>query len=316
MEIACEFQITKNYCFDYIVYVTEMSISHPGTKIKALEGKHIAEKSNDDVTWLQFLNTKVDYFPKGLPDVLSRLTKLTIQNCGLREISRRDLDGLENLELLDINDCLLTLLPDDLFVDMEKLKNVDLRNNKIEFASSELLKPFINGNLIWIDFRDVPNTDACYSSSIHSRQPKDCESLEELMNIIDEKCKKPSTTQNVQRKSDRGSSCTRRSLWPSGRFSDFTIIVGSTRFQVHKLVLGMQSSVFERVFENKTTEMEIRNFSESAVENLLHFLYTSEFKETSDEFFSIATKLEVHKLIEIYKKNLEEKLMTCSELSL
>lgn len=111
-----------------------------------------------------------------------------------------------------------------------------------------------------------------------------------------------------------------KTLWQSGRLSDFSIIVGSKIFRVHRNWLSTQSSVLAKIFDenDQATEMKIEDFSEAAVENLLHFMYTSEIKKTvkenDAEMFSIATKLDVPDLKAFYKKVLEEKLMTCTVL--
>jgi BTB/POZ domain len=126
-------------------------------------------------------------------------------------------------------------------------------------------------------------------------------SLEKLMNLIDNECDTPFEEQ--QHRKAKIATEVVESLRASRRFSDFTIVVGSKEFAVHKSVLGIQSSVFAAIFENDMKEriegkMEIEEFSAAAVEDFLRFFYTGEIQDARNamEIFELAAKYDILKL--------------------
>src|SRR5690349_14285385 len=142
MEINCRFQtISWNSKQLYACNVKEASITEKDQVIKEFKGVHKAGKSDKDVRIVWFNKANVNHFPRGLEKHFPNLTHLFIFVCGIKEISRNDLKGLEGLVYLRIENCQLTSLPDDLFTEMPNLRVVLFYGNKIEFASSEFLKP-------------------------------------------------------------------------------------------------------------------------------------------------------------------------------
>lgn len=127
-------------------------------------------------------------------------------------------------------------------------------------------------------------------------------SLDALMKQIDAKCEKP----------DGPISDKIIELWKSGRYSDFTIIVGEKKFKVHKTILSMQSSVLAKIIENNSeaTEIKLDEFSQSDVEALLQFIYTGEVYEGGNTMnqFSIAQKFQVGRMKAAYKQKLRDEL--------
>lgn len=109
------------------------------------------------------------------------------------------------------------------------------------------------------------------------------------------------------------------SLWQSGKFSDFAIVTKSKTFPVHKAVLGVQSSILAKIFDEnaEATEMNVQDFSEDAVENLLIFMYTGEAKKSGNEMecVTIASKFDLPRMINAYGEILTEKLKTNPDLS-
>lgn len=166
-----------------------------------------------------------------------------IRECGLKQIKREDLNGLENLTCLEITDCKLSTLHDDLFVNMKSLTVVNFRGNQIEFATSKVLEPFIGRKMHLIDLRFNNAVDSCVDPSGGIQT-----SIEDLMEEIDDYCcapviDKPRTIN--QKKTSREAANYFHGkfgeLWTSGRYSDLTIIVGAMEFRVHKNILAIQS---------------------------------------------------------------------------
>lgn len=152
----------------------------PNTEIEAVEGTHLEGKCNEDVTWIQFLNLNIKYFPRGLGKLFPNLRIFEITSCDLTEIKRDDLVGVEHLEEFIVSSNQLTSLPSDLFFGMQKLKIITFRNNKLESIGSNILEPLIKNDLTDIDFRGNVKINAhCCSDS------QDSVSIEELLKIID-----------------------------------------------------------------------------------------------------------------------------------
>jgi Leucine-rich repeat (LRR) protein len=252
----------------YICIIRELS---GRTEIIGVNGNHKEGKSNFDVEKVEICLSAVDFFPRGLGKVFPNLKTVLISNCGLKEISRDDLKGLENLEHLYLSNNELVSLPSDLFCDMKKLKSIAFKRNKLERMSSKLLDP-IKNVLQYAEFYGNTKINSCFSYGSLDF------SLEKLMNLIDNDCELPFDEQPS--KAEIATEVV-ESLWASRRFSDFIIVVGSNEIPVHKSVLGIQSPVFAAIFESDMKEriegkMEIEEFSASAVEDFLRFFYTGE----------------------------------------
>jgi hypothetical protein len=75
-------------------------------------------------------------------------------NCGLKEISSRDLLEFSNLFLLDLSDNDLEFLPFDLFDPTPQLKMVNFANNKLFLICHELFDKF--PSMMKVNFQNNP----------------------------------------------------------------------------------------------------------------------------------------------------------------
>jgi hypothetical protein len=320
MEINCIFY--SKVCEDgqkkyYICEVSSASIINPSTKIKAFVGRHqiggFGSYSNKCVGKIQFYEAKVEYFPHGLNLIFSRLKSLEISNCGLKEISRNDLVGLEDLESLYLNDNQLTYLPKDLFRDMENMKIVQFCRNKLESIDSDMLKPLERNEAIDVNFRSNTKIDAFYRPGASGSVA----SMAELKRIIDEQFNKPakpvaSSQENFRNDEEfvEFKENFLSQLWQKGSFSDFVIITdGPEEFHVHKTVLGLRSSAFKEMFENNSdqNELKIESLEANSVEEFLRYIYTGEIAEklNTKEVFALAARFKVETL----KRKCEKKIL-------
>lgn len=317
MEIVCEFKYatwedktTKYYCS-----VTSSSITKPNTRIKSFTGVHVPGKSDNDVDAISFLNCTVEYFPKGLDQIFPRLEFIEMTRCGLKEITRKDLQNLEKFQGIYLESNELVSLPSNLFTNMRRLKRLSFYGNKLSSLSSQLLVPLKENDMRYIDFASNAKINAVFKPNFPCANVS---SIEQLMNTIDATCSKPiEDEQNlmVEFMDDflRGF----KDFWTTGQLSDFVITVGLRTFRVHKCVLAIKSSVLAAVFKNKMqeskkSEMEIPDFSAEIVEQFLHYIYTGEIKDQTNamDLFAIASKYNVIKLKsiceEIVMENLDE----------
>jgi Leucine-rich repeat (LRR) protein len=182
MELKCEFRSIEGYT----CVVNKTSITEPTTEIKEIYGEHEPGKSHKDVESIIFLSAKVHYFPRGLSKIFPALKSLIIYKCGLKSITRDDLNGLEKLEILALRSNQLRQLPSNLLVGMTKLKRILFDNNNLERISSKLLEPIANNALDLVYFQANTKIDAYFGPEYGG-----VKSLLELMEIIDKSCDEP-----------------------------------------------------------------------------------------------------------------------------
>lgn len=185
MNILCEYKL-QNYVYGcYVTFDTITDINY--RTVQSFIGVHLRGKSDKDVVEVWFDGTVTDFFPLGLHRIFPSLILVSINKCGLKEITQNDLYGLENLEELRLNFNELTTLPDNLFSRMKKLRRIDFYENKLKFISSKLLEPVIINARTFIDFRRNEKIDSFYwPNNVGS-----VGTIKELMNIIDTNCDKP-----------------------------------------------------------------------------------------------------------------------------
>lgn len=149
MEFQCEY--TEHCSSGYTCEVVKIVKTLLASNFIHFTGKHIEGKTNDNVKLLKIENHPLDAFPRNLHESFLNLRFLSIISCGLEKVTKTDLIGLEDLEVLFLDGNNLTSLPDDLFTDMKKLRTIFFKNNKIERLSSKLLKP-IENSLEYVSF--------------------------------------------------------------------------------------------------------------------------------------------------------------------
>lgn len=144
MEIQCKFYTDEN---DYpwmknpykcdVLKLTKYSLER---EIQLVEAIHENGKSNSDVVWMSFSKQSIVFLPRNLHEIFPNLRLLSLNSCGIENISRKDLKGLEHLEYIDLDHNRLTSIPDDLFADLG-LRCVHLRENPLQRMSSKLFMP-------------------------------------------------------------------------------------------------------------------------------------------------------------------------------
>jgi BTB/POZ domain len=311
MELKCEFSSDTYYDYKfYTCVVKEASITKPYTKIKDIIGEHQPGKSHEDVEAIMFTGANVHSFPRGLTKIFPALKVLKMCNCGLKSITRDELKGLEKLEILELCCNQLQWLPSNLLVGMTKLKRISFYNNALQRVSSKLLHPIASNDLESVSFGCCyPKMDSFFGPEFDGSK-----SLQELKDIIDARCGKPTEKEELmckvykQKVIDRDFMNGFKDLWETKNFSDFIIVVGSNEFAVHKCVLGAQSPIFTAIFmndmkEKQTGMMEIVDFTADVVEGMLKFMYTGEVKDEkyAMDLFAIAAKYEVKNLKRVTK---------------
>lgn len=296
MEIECRFELNINNEL-YTCFVDSGSKKNiaPKDKIKSFEGTHAPEYSDNDVKMLIFRGSlEIEIIPKQLSMFFVRLESLKIDDCGLKRISRRDLIGFKNLKSLSLRNNPLKSLPNDLFLHMRDLHTISFDNCKLESLSSKLFSPLEIGKLKFVSFRGNVKIDVAFVPGVKIR-PGKYETLEDLMKTIDANCDKPPESEGPKFSKEFGGL--------SQRSSNFLIKADAKEFPVHKRVLSDQSKVFAAMFENdmqenQQSQMTIEEFSASAVEDFLHYLYSEETPDETNamELFALSAKYDVPSL--------------------
>ena len=283
--------------FKYTCEVSKVSITEPGTRIATFKGTHAAGKTNNDVEVLSIYCTQIEYFPRGLSTIFPRLTNVLVDGCGLKEISRKDFEGLGNLEYLDLTTNELKSLPNDLFVETPKLQWIYLGNNKIERLGSKIFDPLDQKNLKAFNLSGNSTINMNYNQG-------NVTTLEALMKKIDAKCLPPieeplfEASQPPTKTENRFNKF--REYFVTGKFSDFPIKVRDKEHRIHKNILAAQSSVFESMFSEDNGDdvkvfEKIKNMSDDAFEDFLRYFYfgTIRSEDNAMELFGLAVEFDV-----------------------
>lgn len=89
-------------------------------------------------------------------------------------------------------------------------------------------------------------------------------------------------------------------LLESGKFSDFTIVVGDSKIPVHKSILSAHSPVFEAMFNHDNTKeaqehkVEVTDVFPNVMKDFLLFIYTGQKPKKvcfSTELLAVANKV-------------------------
>lgn len=208
MKATCDF--STNFTGAYVCTVEAISGISRAKEIK-LNGKHKEGKTHNDVTLLDAEDIPLRFVPKNLLKQFPNLKCLSFYGCGIDELSRDDLKGLENLEYIDFAGNKLTALPDDLFADTTKVRFLYFNDNKLEWMSSKILIP-IKSSLELADFGANTKIDNYFDLKNQNINPyiricntfafaskTDTNNLEMFMKIIDSKFWDPQDVSRIEK---------------------------------------------------------------------------------------------------------------------
>lgn len=148
MNVQCKYQVapyTDPKKRAYTCTVTSLSITRSGTEIKSFVGAHQPGYSDNNVQDLFIVDQNVKFFPRNIHKLFPNLTHLTILRCGLQDISKADLTGLEKIESFILNAEPKTL-PNDLFAGLGSLRWVYYNGDQFECTSSKNLTRVVNSD--------------------------------------------------------------------------------------------------------------------------------------------------------------------------
>ncbi|KAL7013280.1 hypothetical protein ACKWTF_015316 [Chironomus riparius] len=160
MDIHCTYQ---DHIFDtdetfYRCVISKQPIPE---EIFKLVGTHKEDKTNDDVTYIEFRYCTVTKVPQGLTKIFPNLKFLEIFESQLHTITKADLIEYQNLEKFICRNNLVEFLPGDLFEGFQNLQFISFNGNKLQIVQPNILDGL--DNIKHVDFWRNSNYDKCYS---------------------------------------------------------------------------------------------------------------------------------------------------------
>ena len=309
MEIECKYSNHQWFNGDkYTCQVSKVSLIEPGTRTATFKGIHETSKTNADVEGFSICSTQVEYFPRGLSTTFPRLTIVEVDGCGLKEISRKDFEGLSDLKCVDLRNNEFKFLPNDLFVETPKLQLIYLQNNNIERLSSKILDPLDKKNFKVFSLSENSSIEMYFQQGRGTTleafiEEIDAKYLPPIEGLLFKQRQPPTKPENRFHKYEE--------YFVTGKFSDFIIKFRGKEYKVHKIVLSAQSSMIDSIIEQKKIK-KIKNMSHDAFEDFLRYFYfgTIRSEDNAMVLFGLAVEFDVATLkfacVEIILRDLNE----------
>lgn len=149
--------VEENGIYEFVASHTEYDES-PMTIIRA---EHMAGINKKNVTKLSASN--VDFFgtfPGNLSYSFPNLKEITMTSCGIKQITRKSLAGIQNLMELRLVGNELSYLPNDVFDSSPRLKFISLYANKLQLVGGDIFDAL--DDLQYVNFQLNPQFDICY----------------------------------------------------------------------------------------------------------------------------------------------------------
>jgi len=160
MDIHCTYQ-EHTFDTDETFYRCVISKQPIHDKIFKLIGSHKEDKTNNDVTYVEFRYCTVTRVPQGLTKIFPNLKFLEIFESQLKTVTKADLAEYQNLEKFICRNNEVEFLPGDLFEGFKNLQYISFNGNKLQIVEPNILDGL--DNLKHVDFWRNSNYDKCYS---------------------------------------------------------------------------------------------------------------------------------------------------------
>ncbi|KAL7013262.1 hypothetical protein ACKWTF_015308 [Chironomus riparius] len=170
MKLNCKFNIFKFPKGDEFYQCKVLKIDQEIHQLEELEfiGQHLPEKSNSDVTFVEFCDTNCPKVPQGLTKIFPNLKALGFYNSKLKELNKADLAEYKSLVKFISNRNLIDFLSGDLFEGFKDLKHIDFYDNKLGIIEPNLLDSF--DDLDYVSFIGNPQYATSFDKSAHYLQ--------------------------------------------------------------------------------------------------------------------------------------------------
>jgi hypothetical protein len=259
-------------------------------------GNHHKGITNRDVKGLLFRDIYFSKFPRGLRESFPNLEWLLISKSNLETIDRDDIKMLTTLRQFSIANCRLKRLKGDLFRDLTDLEVISFKGNELEEIEPDILDGL--EKLTFVNFRENPNIHFLYKKS------DGWFTLDDLKREIAEKCKpKVEKRETMEAAVEELTNELEefRAIFSDDAFKDFTFIVGSSSFKVHKTLFAARSRTLAEIFRKNPTAVaiELQEVTVETFEAITDFIYTKQLPATANtsEVVSAAAILKIDSLL-------------------
>jgi hypothetical protein len=134
MILVCRFSTAG---IQYKACVTECIVETQNMDIESIMGDHIIDKTNFDVTYLEFFKCKqLKYLPK-IYNIFPNLKILSIRHCGLKYVYKENFNNLCEINIHNNSNAIS--LPHDLFINCNDLKRLSLEWTDIKWMGNGIL---------------------------------------------------------------------------------------------------------------------------------------------------------------------------------
>lgn len=274
-------------------------------KVLKFKGIHQSNKGNDDVKKISFRNCVMRQVPQGISEFFKNIEGLIVRFSGIKSITKFDLKPFTNLTHLDLSGNELESLPADLFEFTKNIEQVYFSQNKLKYIGPELLDDL--QNLQVASFLDNENINSFFNEGYERRGINTLKTLKEKIRLD---CKQPSESSEDEEASSSESEDeeTPGQTFSLDDFSDFTIIIDSQEFKIHKFIFAAKSEVFARFTKTNpdSTSLIFEDISIEGFKCILKFVYTNklDMKFNAYEVFESACILKIESLVKFTAKSM------------
>lgn len=182
MEISCEFFNSQSLITDsshYICKVTQVHRFAPNGRVLNIHGTHLENKTHLDVESIYFSDLQLVNFPRYLCKFFPNLKSISIVGCNVRNLTKYDLIGCDELEKLMMNGNKISALADDVFEYAQRIESLSFFDNQINFIGSKIFDNL--KKLRYANFKMNPGIDVCCKE--HGSGLISLEALKEVIKV-------------------------------------------------------------------------------------------------------------------------------------
>ena len=157
VQLLCEYEFQEIWNKAGILYTcTSRNLVNKRNQMKITKaiGEHLTNKNVKDIQQFRILNSEVTYLPEGL-EIFTNLIGLCVTQSELKNIRSNDFLGLENLEFIEFKFNKISVIPEDAFKHLHKLRILDLTKNKIKEIVCETFNNNVNLEQVWFPYNKI-----------------------------------------------------------------------------------------------------------------------------------------------------------------
>ncbi|KAG5670656.1 hypothetical protein PVAND_000904 [Polypedilum vanderplanki] len=299
-----------NYTADFGFQTIEKKIENS----YQLTWKHLPGKNNNHVTCVKFKNCNLWNFPEDINIIFPNMKIMHIENSKIHSVER--LQQKMSLEKLILRRNEIPFLPGDFFSNMPHLNNFKMSENRIQFVEPNIFDNAENLSLVQYNNEQFIKNGYEFKSwePIKKALLEDC-SKSPWKRYYDEK--KILEAENQKLIQEKSTLMKLQNVLKDEDLKDFTIIIGSQQFKVHKLVLVANSSFFAKKIKSnpdngKMYLMDLFDINPEIFQIILDYFYTQEFPKAMNidyqQLMMASTRLKVKLLAKFACDKLVEKI--------